>query len=135
MAGLDPAIHAVTLAPMPKVSTYGTPWMPGSSPGMTLWGKLQHQRIQITGALGNSMAKEFAGKSVLITGAASGIGKAAAYRWAEEGAKVCIADMDIPRAQKVAEDIRSKGGDVFATKIDVSSQQDNDRMVAETVER
>ena len=53
------------------------------------------------------MAKEFAGKSVLITGAASGIGKAAAYRWAAEGAKVCIADMDIPRAEKVAEDIRA----------------------------
>jgi NAD(P)-dependent dehydrogenase (short-subunit alcohol dehydrogenase family) len=81
------------------------------------------------------MAKEFAGKSVLITGAASGIGKAAAYRWADEGAKVCIADMDIPRAEKVAEDIRAKGGEVFATMIDVSSQEDNDRMVAETVER
>jgi NAD(P)-dependent dehydrogenase (short-subunit alcohol dehydrogenase family) len=81
------------------------------------------------------MAKEFAGKSVLITGAASGIGKAAAYRWAEEGAQVCIADMDIPRAETVAEDIRAKGGDVFATKIDVSSKEDNDRMVAETVAR
>jgi len=81
------------------------------------------------------MAQEFAGKSVLITGAASGIGKAAAYRWADEGAKVCIADMDIPRAEKVAEEIRANGGDVFATKVDVSSQQDNDRMVAETVER
>ena len=44
------------------------------------------------------MGKQFAGKSVIVTGAASGIGKAAAYRWAEEGAKVCIADMDIPRA-------------------------------------
>ena len=81
------------------------------------------------------MAKEFAGKSVLITGAASGIGKAAAFRWADEGAKVCIADMDIPRAESVAEDIRARGGEVFATKIDVSSQADNDRMVAETVER
>jgi NAD(P)-dependent dehydrogenase (short-subunit alcohol dehydrogenase family) len=81
------------------------------------------------------MAKEFAGKSVLITGAASGIGKAAAFRWADEGARVCIADMDIPRAEKVAEEIRATGGDVFATKVDVSSKEDNDRMVAETVER
>ena len=79
------------------------------------------------------MAQEFAGKSVLITGAASGIGKAAAYRWAAEGAKVCIADMDIPRAEAVAADIRAKGGEAFATKVDVSSQADNDRMVAETV--
>ena len=81
------------------------------------------------------MAQEFAGKSVLITGAASGIGKAAAFRWANEGAKVCIADMDVPRAEKVAEDIRAAGGEAFATKVDVSSQQDNDRMVAETVEK
>jgi NAD(P)-dependent dehydrogenase (short-subunit alcohol dehydrogenase family) len=81
------------------------------------------------------MAKEFAGKSVLITGAASGIGKAAAFRWADEGAKVCIADMDTPRAEKVAEEIRAKGGDVFATTIDVSSKEDNERMVAETVAR
>ena len=79
------------------------------------------------------MAQEFAGKSVLITGAASGIGKAAAYRWADEGAKVCIADMDIPRAETVAADIVAKGGTAFATKVDVSSKEDNDRMVAETV--
>jgi NAD(P)-dependent dehydrogenase (short-subunit alcohol dehydrogenase family) len=85
--------------------------------------------------MGNSMAQEFAGKSVLITGAASGIGRAAAFRWSHEGAKVCIADMDIPRAEKVAEDIRAAGGEAFATKVDVSSQQDNDRMVAEAVEK
>ena len=81
------------------------------------------------------MAQEFAGKSVIITGGASGIGKAAAFRWADEGAKVCIADMDIERAEKVAAELRAKGADAFATKVDVSSQQDNDRMVAETVEK
>lgn len=79
------------------------------------------------------MTGQFADKSVLITGAASGIGKAAAHRFANEGGKVCIADMDIERGEKVAQDINASGGVAFATKVDVSSQADNDRMVAETV--
>jgi NAD(P)-dependent dehydrogenase (short-subunit alcohol dehydrogenase family) len=79
------------------------------------------------------MTKEFAGKSVLITGAASGIGKAAAHRFAGEGASVCIADLDIERAQTVSAEINANGGVTFATKVDVSNQADNDRMVAETV--
>jgi NAD(P)-dependent dehydrogenase (short-subunit alcohol dehydrogenase family) len=81
------------------------------------------------------MTSYYKGKSVLITGGASGIGKAAAVRWADEGAKVCIADMDIPRAETVAEEIRARGGTAFATKVDVSSKEDNDRMVAEASER
>jgi NAD(P)-dependent dehydrogenase (short-subunit alcohol dehydrogenase family) len=79
------------------------------------------------------MTREFEGKSVIITGAASGIGKAAAHRFSDEGASVCIADMDIERAEKVSAEINAKGGNSFATKVDVASQADNDRMVAETV--
>jgi NAD(P)-dependent dehydrogenase (short-subunit alcohol dehydrogenase family) len=81
------------------------------------------------------MGKEFQGKSVIVTGGASGIGKAAVHRFADEGAKVCIADMDIARAETVAQEIGAKGGTAFATKVDVASQADNDRMVAETVEK
>lgn len=81
------------------------------------------------------MGKEFEGKSVIVTGGASGIGKAAAYRFADEGANVCVADMNLTGAEKVAEALRAKGVDAFATKVDVSSKEDNDRMVKETVER
>ena len=79
------------------------------------------------------MSREFEGKSVIITGAASGIGKAAAHRFADEGASVCIADMDIARAETVSAEINARGGVTFATKVDVADQADNDRMVAETV--
>jgi NAD(P)-dependent dehydrogenase (short-subunit alcohol dehydrogenase family) len=80
------------------------------------------------------LSKEFAEKTVLITGAASGIGKAAAWRFAEEGAKVCVADMNLEGAEKVVALIKDAGGEAFASKVDVSSPDDNERMVAETVE-
>ena len=71
------------------------------------------------------MTREFEGKSVIITGAASGIGKAAAHRFADEGASVCIADMDIARAETVSAEINARGGVTFATKVDVADQADN----------
>jgi hypothetical protein len=36
ITGLDPVIHAVPLAPTSVICANGTPWMPGSSPGMTI---------------------------------------------------------------------------------------------------
>ena len=80
-----------------------------------------------------ALSKEFAGKSVIVTGAASGIGKAAAYRFADEGAKVCVADLNIAGAETVAQALKDKGAEACATKVDVSVKDDNDRMVAETV--
>ncbi len=81
------------------------------------------------------MSKQFNGKAVVVTGGASGIGKAAAYRFADEGAQVCVADLNLAGAETVAQALRDSGAEAFATQIDVSSQADNDRMVAETVER
>jgi NAD(P)-dependent dehydrogenase (short-subunit alcohol dehydrogenase family) len=81
------------------------------------------------------MSKSFQGKSIVITGGASGIGKAAARRFADEGGKVCIADLDGALAEKVAAFIRDQGGEAFATKVDVASEADNNRMVKEMVER
>jgi hypothetical protein len=42
--GLDPAIHAVSLALEPGICTYRTPWMPGSGPGMTIYGGISQYR-------------------------------------------------------------------------------------------
>ena len=81
------------------------------------------------------MAKDFEGKAIIVTGAASGIGKAAARRFADEGGRVCIADLDGDAAERLAGFIRERGGDAFACKADVSSEADNDRMVSETVAR
>jgi len=56
----------------------------------------------------------------LITGAAGGIGRAIALRFAGEGAAVALCDLDLPGAAKVAEEIRAAGGRGFAYKLDAA---------------
>lgn len=55
--------------------------------------------------------REFAGKVVLITGGAAGIGRAAAYRFAREGSHVVIADINTADGQAVADDLQASYGD------------------------
>src|SRR4029077_10345282 len=74
-------------------------------------------------------ALSFAGKAVLITGAASGIGAAAAQRFAAEGASVCLADLDMSGAERVTALISNRGQNAVATRIDVSSAEDNVRAI------
>jgi 3-hydroxybutyrate dehydrogenase len=62
-------------------------------------------------------------KSVIITGAASGIGKDIALRFAREGAKVAIADLKKDAADAVAKEIRAGGGIAMGVAMDVSSEQ------------
>ena len=64
------------------------------------------------------------GKVALITGAASGIGAASARLFAEEGAKVCIADVDEEKGRQAASSIDESGNDVFFKKLDITSEDD-----------
>ena len=75
----------------------------------------------------------YQGKGVLVTGGASGIGAAAAQRYAREGAGVCVADLNLEGAERIAGLIREAGGKAIACKSDISKPEDNLRMVAETV--
>ena len=77
----------------------------------------------------------FEGKAVLVTGAASGIGAAAAQRFAEEGAAVVVADMNRDGAETVAELIRKTGARAHAVAADVSKADDNQAMVQAAIDR
>ena len=63
-----------------------------------------------------------AGKAVIVIGSGTGIGAATARCLAEEGAGVCLADINLPAAEAVAQDIVGKGGDAFATVIDLADE-------------
>jgi len=62
------------------------------------------------------------GKSAIITGAASGIGKAIAELYASEGAAVAIADLNLEAAQAVAAGIEKAGGKAMGIAMDVTSE-------------
>jgi NAD(P)-dependent dehydrogenase (short-subunit alcohol dehydrogenase family) len=66
------------------------------------------------------MSKEFQGKTVLVTGAGSGIGEACAVQLAEASANVIVADMNEAEAERVVAAIRASNGAATAFKVDVS---------------
>ena len=83
------------------------------------------------------MAGLMDGKTGLVTGAASGIGRACAVRFAAEGATVLVADLERARAggEETVETIRAGGGEAEFVACDVSSAADNEALVAHAVER
>jgi NAD(P)-dependent dehydrogenase (short-subunit alcohol dehydrogenase family) len=77
------------------------------------------------------------GKAGLVTGAASGIGRACALRFAREGAAVVVADLESSRrpGEDVVQQIRELGGEAEFVACDVSRGEDNRELVSTVVER
>lgn len=77
----------------------------------------------------------FDDKVVLVTGAASGIGRATALRFAAEGAAVVVSDVDTDGGQETVRLITEAGGDAFFHAADVSDDEAMAALVAATTER
>jgi len=76
----------------------------------------------------------FAGKTIIITGAGSGIGRAAALIFARERANVVCADVNDSGARQTAEQVTAQGGKALALKTDVTSRAQVDAMVRQAIE-
>jgi NAD(P)-dependent dehydrogenase (short-subunit alcohol dehydrogenase family) len=72
------------------------------------------------------------GKACVITGAGVGIGREAAQIFSEEGAQVCVADIDLEAAE---ETVSLCSGGAFALRVDVSDEGDVQSMCAEAADR
>ncbi len=76
---------------------------------------------------------EFTNKVVIVTGGASGIGRATGLAFAREGASVVIADTNAEEGRRAAADIESRDGKTIFVTADVSKAADAERITAETV--
>jgi NAD(P)-dependent dehydrogenase (short-subunit alcohol dehydrogenase family) len=81
------------------------------------------------------MTRRFEGRTILITGAGSGIGQATARRFGQEGGRVFCADVDGAGAERTAAAIREAGGEAAAARCDVSDPEAVTRTVDAAVAR
>jgi NAD(P)-dependent dehydrogenase (short-subunit alcohol dehydrogenase family) len=78
--------------------------------------------------------KDFKGKVAVVTGAASGIGRAIADRCAKEGMNIVIADIEEDPLDTAREELQAIGVSVTAIKTDVSKAEDVETLAKETIE-
>lgn len=79
--------------------------------------------------------KELINKTAIITGAGSGIGKAVAEKFAAEGAKVIVSDINEAHGQEVTAAIKKIGGEAFFIKADTASAEECAALVTKTIDQ
>jgi 2-hydroxycyclohexanecarboxyl-CoA dehydrogenase len=80
-------------------------------------------------------ATRFEGRTVIVTGGGGGIGGASCRRFATEGARVAVFDVNLEAAQNVARDIVASSGQAQAFQCDITDRASVDQAVAATIER
>ena len=80
------------------------------------------------------MAERMAGRTALITGAASGIGLASTARFAREGAAIAAVDVDLEGARQAADAVVAEGGLAVAIACDVTREAEVEAAVAQTLD-
>ena len=78
---------------------------------------------------------QFQDKVAVITGAASGMGRAMALAFAAEGATVVVADLNLDGAHKVVSEIEEAGGSGLAAQLNVANPEESTALVADVVDR
>jgi NAD(P)-dependent dehydrogenase (short-subunit alcohol dehydrogenase family) len=73
-------------------------------------------------------------KVAVVTGAASGMGKAIAILYAKEGARVIVSDIDLPGAKATVEEIKANGGSAIAVQTDVAKEEDIQNLINTAVD-
>ncbi len=74
-------------------------------------------------------------KIAIVTGSSSGIGKAIALRFGQEGAKVVIAARRLPLCEQTVSQIRMQGREAWAIQADIADERQVERLMADTVAR
>jgi 2-keto-3-deoxy-L-fuconate dehydrogenase len=75
------------------------------------------------------------GKSAIVTGGGSGIGRAIAHRFAKAGARVSIVDLNPAQGESTAKEIAAQGGEARVYECDVSSHEQVNRVFAEILKQ
>lgn len=81
------------------------------------------------------MTRALQDKVAIITGGGRGLGKAFALRFAEEGAKLLIPDMNLEMAETVAKELRAKGCEAVAVEADISKEDDTKRIAEKVMQQ